>query len=266
MKPPKLLVELLARRLVNPWVQVNERPVIVLGNQKSGTSAIAHLLADYGGLSKTIDIPPLWIPAGARIMKGARSFDDVVRAYRAYFASDLIKEPMMTFFAEAVLERFPQATYVFIVRDPRDNIRSLLNSRAIPGHLSELTEQQLPSASQHRMVADPDVWGGKGENYVGVLAHRWNRAVQAYFSHAERMHLVTFEDFLEDKYGCIAGLAGRVGISKKQDIGGRLDVQYQPRGNRSVSWRDFFGESNLARIEDVCSHYMSRLSYERVSR
>ena len=47
----------------NLFAVINENPIIVLGNQKSGTSAIAHLLADYGGLSRTIDIPPcgcLW--------------------------------------------------------------------------------------------------------------------------------------------------------------------------------------------------------------
>jgi len=36
---------------------MSEPEVIVLGNQKSGTSAIAHLLADLTGLSKTIDLP-----------------------------------------------------------------------------------------------------------------------------------------------------------------------------------------------------------------
>ena len=58
--------------LKDRFATINETPIIVLGNQKSGTSAIAHLLADYGGLSRTIDIPPLWVPVVFKIMNDLR--------------------------------------------------------------------------------------------------------------------------------------------------------------------------------------------------
>ena len=58
------LIRLMRRNRVTTFIhsrltRVRQHPIIVLGNQTSGTSAIVHLLADYGGLSKTIDIPPL---------------------------------------------------------------------------------------------------------------------------------------------------------------------------------------------------------------
>ena len=36
---------------------------------------------------------------------------------------------------------------------------------------------ELVNDSGKRVTVDPTVWGGEGENYVGVLAHRWNLAV-----------------------------------------------------------------------------------------
>ena len=59
--------------------EVHVAPVIVMGNAKSGTSAIAHLLADACCLSKTIDIPPLWSPNAQAIMRGELKFADVVK-------------------------------------------------------------------------------------------------------------------------------------------------------------------------------------------
>jgi len=102
----RLLVNRLIEYVRNQLAKVNKSAVIVLGNQKSGTSAIAHLLADYGGLSKTIDIPPLWgsLGHGIDIMRGQIEFVSVVKRYKTYFSRELIKEPMMGFFADKVIE------------------------------------------------------------------------------------------------------------------------------------------------------------------
>lgn len=246
------------------FTTVNERPIIVLGNQKSGTSAIAHLLADFGGLTKTIDIPLLWGFEGLKIMKGEIAFDRLVDRYRIYFAAGLIKEPAMTFFADKVVHRFPEAAYLFVVRDPRSNIRSWLDRHSLPGDLAELGQRHLSSIQPASYTAafDREVWGGKNDNYVGVLARRWNRAAEAYFDFQYRMRLVRFEDFLADKHRCIVKLASDLGIPERKDISNQLDVQYQPRGNRAVNWETFFGPENLARIERTCGAFMSKLGYE----
>lgn len=240
-----------------------ERPIIVVGNQKSGTSAIAHLLADFGGLSKTVDIRALWPPTGNAIMDGRESFHRVVSRNPCAFASELFKEPMMTFFLDQVITRFPEARVVFVVRDPRDNIRSLFNRRDLPGDLAELPEEVFEEVHQGRIVVDSDVWGGQDTNYVGVAALRWNRAFRAYNRWSHRLALIRFEDFLEDKYATIRQLANRLGVRQKMDIADRLDVQYQPRGNREVDWETFFGETNLRRIEGICLDGLERFDYPR---
>lgn len=264
-------------------VEIQESPIVILGNQKSGTSAIAHLLADLGDLSKTVDIPPLWSPVGVRIMQGELAFAEIVKRNRAYFSTKVIKEPMMTFFADQVRQQFPKGRYVFVVRDPRDNIRSLLNRKNIPGHLDEIGRGYIPREPPYSLMVDPSVWGGEGENYVGVLAHRWNRAVDTYLRWPARgqwnvtgsgpdvvavgarsprpIELARYEDFCRDKKGYILDLAARLGVEERRDISGLVDIQYQPAGDHRTSWEGFFGPRNLARITAICGERMSALGY-----
>jgi hypothetical protein len=241
---------------------ISEAPILVFGNAKAGTSAIAHLLADYGSLSKQIDVPPLWAPRGQTIMRGDVAFAEVVKRNRRYFSAELIKEPFMTFFAGQVLDFFPRSKAVFVVRDPRENIRSMLNRRKIPGHLEELDPALLPQEAKYQILVDAEVWGGADENYVGILAHRWNLAVDNCFRRRDRMVVARYEDFLEDKSGFIARLAVPLGIVGKNDISHEVDVQFQPAGVRGVPPVEFLGPANLARIERICADRMPLFGYE----
>ena len=234
----------------------------MLGNQKSGTSAIASLLADFAGLSKTIDVQSLWGREGHAIMRGERSLQAAVEADPEPFTAELVKEPMLSFFADQALELFPQAKAVFVVRDPRDNIRSLLNSRKLPGELEQLTPRLLKSLGK-RVTVSPEVWGGAGENYVGVLAHRWNLAADALLANRRRVRVARYEDFTADKLSFLGELAAELGLEQRADVSAKLEVQYQPRGNREVTWLDFFGPDNLARIERICGERMAALGYDR---
>ena len=243
------------------FAHVSEHPIIVIGDQKSGTSVIAHLLADFGGLSKTIDIPPLWGWAGADIMRGKVKFASVVEQHKHHFSTELIKEPNMTFFIDQVIEFFPNAQYVFVIRDPRDNIRSQLNRRKLPGNLEHLEPQHLAGLSPKRVLVSEKIWGVPGENYIGMLACRWNRAIDQYVHFQDRMILAKYEEFMRDKYNFIQGIALQLKLSQKVDISDRLDVQYQPRGNREISWKEFFERANLQRIERICESKMRKFGY-----
>jgi hypothetical protein len=199
-------------------------------------------------------------------MRGELSFAEVVERNRAYFSAEIIKEPMMTFFVDQVRARFPHARYVFVVRDPRDNIRSQLNRKSIPGHLPEIEPRYIPRCPPYNTMVDPTVWGGKGENYVGVLAHRWNRAVDAYLQCAKHMELAKYEDFCADKQRYILALARHLGVEAQRDISDRVDIQYQPAGDHKTSWEEFFGPNNLSRITKVCAGRMSAMGYQTSSK
>ncbi len=66
---------------------------------------------------------------------------------------------------------------------------------------------------------------------------------------------------MANKIDSIARLARQVGLEPVNDITDYLDIQYQPRGNRSISWEDFFGKANLESIESICHDYMNYFGY-----
>jgi len=247
-------------KVKNWFIKVEKEPIIILGNQKSGTSAITHLLADCCGLSKTVDIPPTWPPYTQKLILGEEKLVDLVKKYPKYFSKKVIKEPNLTFVSEQVLQLFPKGRYIFIVRDPRDNIRSLLNRRNIPGNLDQISNIKLELEAN--ILFDKEVWGGAGENYIGVLAHRWNKAIKEYKKNSDSFHLLKYEDFCLNKSMFIESLATELGCKLKNDISNKVDFQFQPPGDNNINWKAFFGNANLAQINEICESNMSLLGYK----
>ncbi len=233
----------------------------MLGNQKTGTSAIAHLLADCCGLSKQVDIRELWYPVIGRILRGELELSTVIREHPKPFSRGLIKEPLLTFIYDEVKCVFPDARFVLITRDPRANIRSLLNRMGLPGDLPELRVSEWSIPAQWEAVFQADLWQTSYTHYVDILADRWNRAADVYLEHPAEMLLVRYEDFTADKVGVIGELARKLDLKQTKDISREVDVQFQPRGRHDISWRDFFGAKNLTRIERVCSSRMKAYGY-----
>lgn len=252
--------------------KVHPRPVLIGGSQKSGTTAIGALLAKATGLRYSND--PFWRSLQydsqgyqlSEILEQRLTLGTFVERHPAYFAAGIVKDPDFAFLYPQLRSLFPDSQYVFIVRDPRQNIRSILNRLRIPGNLDRLG----PEA--HRMVADKPGWRGvlsgaelgiTGGNYISRLAQRWNLGVQGYLDQRPRIHLFRYEDFMADKAGSIRELATALGLTVARDIGADLDRQYQPAGNRSVALDTFFGERNLATIESICASGMAMFGYAR---
>jgi hypothetical protein len=237
--------------------------VIIVGNQKSGTTAIAALLAKYIGQAVTLDITALWGENERRIHDGEKSLMDFALAHKYDFSRPVVKEPCLTFLLPQVRATFPTAKVIFIVRDPRDNIRSILNRLKLPGN-----QQQLPMETYQRMpngweyVLDGTWMGLEGTSYIDMLAARWERAVALFFEHQAEAILVQYEAFATDKVATISRLAIDLGIAQQCDITKFLQVQFQPKGNPSVDWNKFFGAENLAIINGRCADTMVRLGYQ----
>lgn len=252
------LRQAVARMLYEPRTD----PVVVLGNQKTGTSAIAHLLADHGGLSKTIDVPELWYPTLAGLLRGELDLAVVVRANPKPFAAELLKEPNLTFMYPAVRRVFPGARYVFVNRAPGQNIRSILNRMRLPGNLDDLAQGSWKIPASWAPAFDPTVFETGSTHYVDMLADRWNRAADVYLEHRDEMVAVRYEDFVRDKVGTVAALARELGLPARRDVSDVADVQYQPRGDRAVSLEEFFGPRNLLRIERICGSRARACGYQ----
>lgn len=251
-------------RGISPFCKITEKPLFVLGNQKSGTTVIAALLAKHTGLTATLDFRyPSEVELG-EVQAGRMSLERFVQRRALHFSRSLIKEPELTVLYEPLSIVFPDANFVMVMRDPRDNIRSLLNRVDIPGNLEDIPPEYLDTLNLvWRRILKGDTLGLKGSNYIDALALRWNDAAKTYLTHRKNIHLIRYEDFNADKAQSIVDLAKKLGLPRKSDITAEVDVQYQGRGNRDIAWLDFFGEHNVRMIEKRSGRYLREFGYDR---
>jgi len=192
----------LIRRKVNQYTAtVSESPIWVLGNQKSGTTAIAALLANYAGLSVTLDIDAFHDASVVeKIYDDPSQLEGFIASNTLAFSRELIKEPGFTFLYPALEELFPSGHFVMVVRDPRDNIRSILDRLELPGDQRYLDEDHIQDISpEWKQVLDGSWMGLEGETYIDMLAARWAAAVQVYLDSSDCIELIRYEDFCDNK-------------------------------------------------------------------
>ena len=240
--------------------KVHPAPIFMLGHAKSGTTAIASLLAKVSGQSVTIDPMFRIDPEGylqKQLFSGELQLAELIEVYKFYFSTPINKDPKLTFFYEDLCKCFPKAKFIFVIRDPRDNIRSFLNRRGIPGNLDKLPEDKYQWIGNLPPIA--------GKNYIEKLAKRWNLAADTYLNHQDQFTLIRYEDFVDDKVSTTRSLAKKVGLIASHNIDDYVNLQYQPLGNRQVSWAEFFQAENLHLIETICSERMNCFSYSQPS-
>lgn len=155
------------------------KPFFILGHAKSGTTAISSLLSKATGKSVTIDLfyqiknsPQNKILD--EVYDGKISFKEFIDRNKFYFSTPLNKSPKFTQFHGELSQIFPGSKFIFIVRDPRDNIRSLLNRRKVPGNLSS-----FPGNEYYQLDAFSDA-SLPGKTYIEKIAYGWCRAVEKY--------------------------------------------------------------------------------------
>lgn len=250
------------RGLLYPFFQVHPDPVFFMGNQKSGTTAISSLLAYAAGLQATTWVPGLDFTVLKRLHEGRLSLQKAIFQYaRIEFAQPIIKECNLTFLYEQVRARYPHARQVFVVRDPRDNLRSILDRLNLPGQVSAVSlPDSLRAPWGH--VLDNTWMGAPAGNAVGSLAWRWARAVAVYQQSPGDFIRVRYEDFLADPENTIAELCVTLHLPQKRQIAHWKSHAFQPPGrNRGCKWLDFFGTEQLAQIEDICAEGMADMGY-----
>jgi hypothetical protein len=244
-------------------------PVFVLGNQKAGTTAIGALLAECTGRVNTHD--PLYRRKRtlADLLAGTPTVAEFARASPELFKAGVIKDNDFTFLAAELAETFPKAQFVFVVRDPRDNIRSMLNRLEYSGAWEDLSAAARADLAQRLpgwfTILTGASFGEPGGQYIEVLARRWVRAARVYLDAPGRMTLVRYEDFDAAKRDTIESLARTLGLAVQKDITPSQDKQFQPLGDRTVTWDDFFGPDNLARIDRICGPDMAAFGYRRAA-
>jgi len=246
--------------------QINPCPILILGNQKSGTSAIATLLGQATGLSYTIDIFCLYGDLEERLLKRETSLDELLDRARFYFSREIIKEPGLTLFYDALVDRFSKSPQVFVLRHPYDNIRSILNRADLPGYLEDLNDthwqyirEKLP---YWHVVFDGTLAGHKGNTYIETLALRCRKVFEIYLNAQASVIPIWYESFQDNKVEIIYQLASQLKLPIKQNIEQIKDTQFQPKGNSSIDRETFFGSKNMERIRKICGEVALDVGYE----
>lgn len=235
-------------------------PLLVFGNQKSGTSAIAGLLALAAGLRLTADFAGAQEPYIGELIRGETPIAAYVKRNAWAFSADIVKEPGLTFVAPALLAHFPRSRAVMVVRNPWHNIRSLLERLDLRGD----ADRAIPGARRinrtwQSILAGTDLGLPPG-HYIDILAARWLRAAQIPERLDARNIVIRYEDFAREKRISIETLAKALDLPAAADISAKLDHAFQPRG-RGTDPKAFFGK-NYERIGAICGPKASQLGYE----
>lgn len=246
--------------------------IFVIGPPRSGTTLLKTVLQshsdicgvdgetwffhrkDYAGF-RHADIPDsdMW-----QLVQKAESvaglFDHFAEAIKektgaTYF---LEKTPKHTLRPSYLVHHFPRSTFVFLVRDPRDGLRS---AKGHPGYWSSLP---------HR---DP----------TGGFLETWKRSVEAYEIHADvsSVILLRYEDFCHRPREEASRIMTTVGLEvepKQLDpstygaehdpkVGAHARLQ-EPITPESIgNWQETLSEAEVRRVERTLSQQMQTLGY-----
>ncbi|HEY7978669.1 MAG TPA: hypothetical protein VID67_10770 [Rhizomicrobium sp.] len=238
----------------------NEAPLLIFGNQKSGTSAVAGLLSGATGERLITDFAGAQEPYIGELIRGNISIADYVARNAWAFSAPIVKEPGLTFAAPALMQYFGESRAVMVLRNPWHNIRSILERVDIKGDADRLIPGQRRLNRTWRSILAGTDLGLPQAHYIDILAQRWLKASEIAETLGKRAVIVRYEDFSAAKRETIGTLARDLGLPIVADITEKLDHQFQPHG-RGADPKQFFGQ-NYARIQAICGATAARLGYE----
>lgn len=251
---------LVRERLLALMSRPNPSVRFVFGNQKSGTSAIAGLIAAAADKQVITDFAGAQEPFIGELLRGETSVADFVQRNAWAFSAPIVKEPSLTFVAPALMNHFGNARAVMVIRDPWQNIRSILERLDLRGDLDRVVLGARRINRTWRAILAGDDLGLTPQHYIDVLAQRWLRAAEIADALKDRLVLVRYEDFARDKRATIEGLADALSLPVTEDISVIVDRPFQRRG-RGAEPKEFFGE-NYARIASICGAKAARHGYD----
>ena len=242
--------------------------VIVAGMPKSGTTVIAKLLGAACGEAVCSDpfyqLDMMNVDFREKLYGNQLSLESLWKQYKRTFSGTVIKDPNFPFLLPQIIRLFPDAKFVFIIRDPRDNIRSVLDRLNLPGNPKNSNLDQIKHyKGWYNLLAGkaPEV---HGEDYIEILAWRWRMAAEAFLKYEEVGVEIRYEDFMVDKNAAICGLANQLGYSELSKIEDLLDIQYQPKGKASVRWDEFYGHEQLKTINRITGPLLETFNYKLI--
>jgi hypothetical protein len=237
-------------RLKSLTSEIEKDPIFIFGNQKSGTSAVVSLLGEASGERYIVDFVGAWEPYFNRVFKGDINPSQFIRRNRWAFSHKLIKEPNLTLISIDLMDYFSVEKSIFIVRNPFDNIRSILNRLRLKPHVKVVDIKGLVSPTWYNILSGVDL-GLSCEYLSESLAYRWAYINNIYLENNNRFDLVFYEDFKINKRATIDSLLDLYGLNNLNSIEHLLNVNFQPKGDNSLSYDDYYGDL-LDNVSNIC--------------
>ncbi|ALO15611.1 Sulfotransferase domain protein [Salinivirga cyanobacteriivorans] len=218
-----------------------------MGLAKSGTTAISALLAQRTGNTVLLDTPHFWFPNNIRLFNKQVQLKQHLIKHSEILNYKILKEPNFTLLFDQFQQLFPSSKFVFIVRNPWDNIRSILNRVNIEGNLLHLNDKETIPPGWKSVFNDS--FSDK-EHYIDKLAEYWVINTDIYVENKESFILVKYEDFVNNKLNYIDELVKKLEL-KNPRLPLDVNTQYQPKGESYIDINQFF-ETNIQKIDRIC--------------
>lgn len=249
-------------RILALFSKPHPAPLFIFGNQKSGTTAVASLLAAATGKRLIYDFAGALEPQIGRLLRGETPVALYVRRNAWAFSAPLVKDTSLTFVAPQLMEHFGVERAIFTVRDPFRNIRSILTRLELRGDTDGLvrTGTRRINRTWRSILRGHDL-GLAQTHFITILAERWARAAR--LAAAPGRLTVRYEDFRVAQKTTIEGLARTLDLPVVSDIASIAERPFQPSGDNSIAIAEFFGPANLQRISEICWPLATEFGYSK---
>jgi len=169
--------------------------------------------------------------------------------------------PALMYCAEVLVEAFPDAKIVQVIRDGRDVVAAMLSDPAElawfrPGLANVESEFPNPFFGTES-VADRDGW--EELSAAGKCAMRWRGCVHKMARlrnslTAEQLTTFRYEQVIAQPQAAASALADFI----EADIG---KIEVPPRGKRGSGWRQLLSPAQLADVERIAGQELRRVGY-----
>lgn len=232
----------------------NPNATLLLGLNKSGTTVTIHLIAHRAGLTFTDD-PTYKIGGFDNVLNKGRSLKSYLDENSYMFSKEIIRFPIEPRSLACAKSFFNMDKYIVTVRNPINNIKSILSRLGIGGKLEELDTNNLNFHKDWVYMLT------RKENYIASLAQCWVDAYDQDLIFDENKSIIfKYEDFMSDKIGYITKKVIELGYEPKNDIQSLIDIQFQPKGTGKAN-NDFFSKKNLEIVKNMTGNLASKFGY-----
>jgi hypothetical protein len=228
--------------------------LLVVGCQKSGTTAISSLLSLGSGWSLLNDPPESW-SLYPPIYQGRAGLG--LPLWWKLRRHDIVKQPGFSTILSYLRGRVGEFSTLYCVRDPRDAAAAVL--------------ERLDHANAERVAAYLDVeWlGGQASTPAEGVAWRWRRYLEIadeYEKAGNRITYLSYEAFCERKTEALDECARELEMPLDPDkVRPEIDRPFNKRWNNRIAgpgrWKTDLKAEDAAAIVRICGEQMARWGY-----